>query len=157
MGPTWVLLAPGGPHVGPINLAIRDGSVITHHRLSVCWSILLMRVSAHVNRSMSDTPTREVNSPSAAILYRISWSFCRTSPGGLLDIKMLSYQCTDPHVKDDKNPLHLDVVDRYLRQMGDKTIPNEARLSLESFYSPMSHRYRSTTIKVLWILCLVHQ
>ena len=23
MGPTWVLLSPGGPHVGPINLAIR--------------------------------------------------------------------------------------------------------------------------------------
>ena len=24
MGPTWVLAAPGGPHVGPMNLAIRD-------------------------------------------------------------------------------------------------------------------------------------
>ena len=24
MGPTWVLSAPGGPHVGPINLAIRE-------------------------------------------------------------------------------------------------------------------------------------
>ena len=24
MGPTWVLSAPDGPHVGPINLAIRD-------------------------------------------------------------------------------------------------------------------------------------
>ena len=24
MGPTWVLLAPDGPHVGPMNLAIRD-------------------------------------------------------------------------------------------------------------------------------------
>ena len=23
MGPTWVLSAPGGPHVGPVNLAIR--------------------------------------------------------------------------------------------------------------------------------------
>ena len=23
MGPTWVLLAPDGPHVGPMNLAIR--------------------------------------------------------------------------------------------------------------------------------------
>ena len=23
MGPTWVLLAPGGPHVGPMNLTIR--------------------------------------------------------------------------------------------------------------------------------------
>ena len=23
MGPIWVLLAPGGPHVGPMNLAIR--------------------------------------------------------------------------------------------------------------------------------------
>ena len=27
---------------------------------------------------------------------------------------------------DYKNPLHLDVVDRYLRRMGDKTIPDEA-------------------------------
>ena len=25
MGPTWVLPVPGGPHVGPINLAIRGG------------------------------------------------------------------------------------------------------------------------------------
>ena len=23
MGPAWVLSAPGGPHVGPVNLAIR--------------------------------------------------------------------------------------------------------------------------------------
>ena len=42
-----------------------------------------------------------------------------------------------------KNPLQLDVVDRYLPRMGDKTIPDEAP-------------YRSTTIKVLWIICLVH-
>ena len=26
MGPTWVLSAPDGPHVGPMNLAIRDGA-----------------------------------------------------------------------------------------------------------------------------------
>ena len=38
--------------------------------------------------------------------------------------------------KDYKNPLHLDVVDRYLRRMGDKTIPDEAPPSLESFYPP---------------------
>ena len=37
---------------------------------------------------------------------------------------------------DYKNPLHLDVVDRYLRQMGDKMIPDEAPPSLESFYPP---------------------
>ena len=24
MGPIWVLSAPGGPHVGPMKLAIRD-------------------------------------------------------------------------------------------------------------------------------------
>ena len=24
MGPTWVLSSPGGPHIGPMNLAIRD-------------------------------------------------------------------------------------------------------------------------------------
>ena len=36
-------------------------------------------------------------------------------------------------VLDYKNPLHLDVVDRYLRRMGDKTIPDESPPSLESF------------------------
>ena len=40
----------------------------------------------------------------------------------------------DAHVEDYKNPLHLDVVDRYLRLMGDKSIPDLA--SLESFYPP---------------------
>ena len=80
-------------------------------------------------------------------MYRISahtgdqkGTFCKFSdksnpPGGCLNIKMLSYQYLDPHVKDYKNPLHLDVVDRYLRRMGDKTIPDEdARL--ESSYPP---------------------
>ena len=28
MGPTWVLSAPDGPHVGPMNLAIWEGSVM---------------------------------------------------------------------------------------------------------------------------------
>ena len=32
MGPTWVLSAPGKPHVGPMNLAIR-GVYIIHHIL----------------------------------------------------------------------------------------------------------------------------
>ena len=53
---------------------------------------------------------------------------------GRLNTKISSYQYMDPHVKDFKNPLHLDMVDRYLRRMGDKTIPDEAPLSLESFY-----------------------
>ena len=64
-------------------------------------------------------------------------------PGGTLNIKMSSYQYRDPHVKDYlqrmgdyKNPLHLDEVDRYPRRMGDKTIPDEAPPSLESFYPP---------------------
>ena len=39
-------------------------------------------------------------------------------------------------VQDYKNPLHFDVVDRYLRRMGDKTIPDETPPSLESFYPP---------------------
>ena len=30
MGPTWVMSAPDGSHVGPINLAIRDDN--KHHR-----------------------------------------------------------------------------------------------------------------------------
>ena len=57
-------------------------------------------------------------------------------PGGRLNIKMSSYQYRDPDVRDYKNPLHLDVVDRYLQQIGDKTTPDKAPQSLESFYPP---------------------
>ena len=36
MGPTWVLTAPGGPHVGPMNLAIRGRFRITkHHQCNI--------------------------------------------------------------------------------------------------------------------------
>ena len=55
---------------------------------------------------------------------------------------------------DYKNPLHLNVEDRYLRRMGD---PDEDPPSLESFYSPIRRRYRTTTVNVLWILCLIHR
>ena len=41
-------------------------------------------------------------------------------------LKMLCYRYTDPHVKDYKNPLHLDVLDQYQPGMGDKSIPDEA-------------------------------
>ena len=37
---------------------------------------------------------------------------------------------------DSKNPLLFDMVDRYLRRMGDKTIPNSAGPRLEWFYPP---------------------
>ena len=30
VGPTWVLWAPGGPHLGPMNLAIRVGLLNLH-------------------------------------------------------------------------------------------------------------------------------
>ena len=39
-------------------------------------------------------------------------------------------------MKETKNPQHLDVVDRYLGFMGDKTIPDSAEPRLESFYPP---------------------
>ena len=40
MGPTWVLSAPDGPHVGPMNLAIRDGTEFTGDRKSLIGWLL---------------------------------------------------------------------------------------------------------------------
>ena len=28
-GPTWVLVAPGGPHIGPMNFAVRNLPVLS--------------------------------------------------------------------------------------------------------------------------------
>ena len=36
MGPIWVLSAPDGPHVGPMNLAIRE-IIIGLFLLKICW------------------------------------------------------------------------------------------------------------------------
>ena len=47
MGPTWVLLAPDGPNVSPMNLAIRDGIkvidileelLVSHYNMMQWWS-----------------------------------------------------------------------------------------------------------------------
>ena len=35
MGPTWVLSAPGGPHVGPMNLAIMGGIHTAEHKVNI--------------------------------------------------------------------------------------------------------------------------
>ena len=53
-------------------------------------------------------------------------------PGPWFDIKMSSYQYRKSHCGDYKDPQHLDVLDRYLRRMGEKTM--EPRL--ESFFPP---------------------
>ena len=39
MGPTWVLSAPGGPHVGPMDLAIREGLGASWLWLPPLWSV----------------------------------------------------------------------------------------------------------------------
>ena len=56
-----------------------------------------------------------------------------------------------------KNPLHLDVVDRYLRRMGDKNDFRRGSAESGIVLSPIRHGNRSTTIKTLWIICLVHR
>ena len=38
MGPTWDLSAPDGPHVGPMNLAIRDVLLSKHNRSCRLWT-----------------------------------------------------------------------------------------------------------------------
>ena len=71
MGPTWVLSAPGGPHVGPMKLAIRGGYHpvgLAHWRLSsfICQQYQLRSEPAespggstgHVNPCGPDYPRR---------------------------------------------------------------------------------------------------
>ena len=44
MGPTWVLSSPGGPHVGPMNFAIRDGPLLeTSHSSELRESIIILK------------------------------------------------------------------------------------------------------------------
>ena len=53
MGPTWVLSAPGGPHIGPINVDFRD--CISHCvHVSVTQIFTLLLLSCHFIRESCD-------------------------------------------------------------------------------------------------------
>ena len=55
MGPTWVLLAPAGPHVGPMNLAmraLRNTPLINFNQNMEIWKYHLWNVSHYVWSSL---------------------------------------------------------------------------------------------------------
>ena len=47
MGPTWVLSAPDGPHVGPMNLAIRDASEMIRIGIELGMVALVVNKTRH--------------------------------------------------------------------------------------------------------------
>ena len=49
MGPTWALSAPGGPHVRPMNLVIRDGTVVTERQRQSINQTLKSRKTWHTS------------------------------------------------------------------------------------------------------------
>ena len=55
MGPTWVLSAPDGPHVGPMNLAVREISPILD--IVTCSCTMVANSSSFSVVSVSDTVT----------------------------------------------------------------------------------------------------
>ena len=44
MGPTWVLSSADGPHVGPMNLAIREWLNQTHHYWVILYRMIAMMI-----------------------------------------------------------------------------------------------------------------
>ena len=56
MGPTWVLLARGGPHVGPMNLAIRASLLLARDK----WSIRYITSGAIWESSCQESPANVI-------------------------------------------------------------------------------------------------
>ena len=82
MGPTWVLSAPDGPHVGPMSLAIRVVLVIhgCHFSISLdrCTSILtcLSPLNLHICRLVSSVTKKNRHINMYAIQYHLGETVC---------------------------------------------------------------------------------
>ena len=65
IGYTWVLSSPGGPHVGPMNLAIWDIAINRRTRVMWCWRFIAhaARGSVAVLRNGCVTHTSWYNRP----------------------------------------------------------------------------------------------
>ena len=83
MGPTWVLSSPGGPHVGPMNLAIWEGFAGNQTCRVTAWSLAFL----HWNESntiawkFQDTPIVNRNSQTRSTSFSddlwLHYSFLR--------------------------------------------------------------------------------
>ena len=72
MGPTWVLSAPGGPHVGPMNLAIRD---LSSSRIQQILDQPTPMQALYSMLTVYITPLRHYSlAPSNAVQHHKSWS-----------------------------------------------------------------------------------
>ena len=85
MGPTWVLSAPDGPHIGPMNLAIRvcTPNALHHHDgyryLSTKWGPDQRQPPFwHCNRRITWTYSSLITYPLCGYLMR--QNLCRTRP-----------------------------------------------------------------------------
>ena len=70
MGPTWVLPAPDGLHVGPMNLAIRDLKSIDDHSsvvLGVCCTFHAEQKSGTLNRELCANTYHLINATKKAV------------------------------------------------------------------------------------------
>ena len=72
MGPTWVLSAPDGPHVGPMNLAIRVSSIGSDYDSSPFRSQAIF-----LNISINNTPTN-----------RLQWKITEINPFSLTKLRL---------------------------------------------------------------------
>ena len=89
MGPTWVLVAPGGPHDGPMKLVIRDAISGTHRIWKIEWnhvhipvdifnfykkwrhiSIMVSEITWHLFWRINNTNNTPIHPQSTAWLYQ---------------------------------------------------------------------------------------
>ena len=80
MGPTWVLSAPDGPHVDPMNLAIR-GVPLVQHKLSSLLEDNVRRGCLHLNQARNpqvNTSLRFLSHHLETRMFCLSLQGCKT-------------------------------------------------------------------------------
>ena len=68
MWPTWGRQVPGGPHVGPMNLAIRDMNLFAEFICIIPQHDLAIRISKYPLKSSKKFPCKDVGKSSTNML-----------------------------------------------------------------------------------------
>ena len=101
IGPTWDLSAPDGPHVGPMNLAIREGFVDSSSiAMSNPITITVMIMYSHIHNMKGAILTLSQNVPKFMIsflLYEYIMQGHQTTIFGLSIYLELDYWCIPIH------------------------------------------------------------
>ena len=133
-GPTWVLSAPGGPHISPMNLAIKGDWEAMSFFFGSCWpSATLLQIIHETSVRLQNLPWSKTGLVSRQVLHPLSklqnwiWSKTGRYKTGLVSNTKIEASLRATKPKPWQSNLTSDTVEIFIQNEKADLVPMQSR------------------------------